>query len=270
MPFARAEGGRRLYWESHGEGEPLLCVTGLGADSLAWALQIPDWSARLRTVCFDNRDVGRSDYVEDGYEIADMAADALLVADAAGLDTFHLLGASMGGAIAQEVALAAPERVRSLTLCMSWAGGGYWWRDRARVMANASLRTPHEEHVEQLLMQCLSEELYDDPDRVAELRRMALENPHPQRAEGFRRQVQALGRHDARDRLGRVRAPTHVIGAERDLMVPVWKSEQLAELIPGARLSVIERGTHAVNLERPQEFNALVLEFLARQERAQP
>ena len=95
--------GRTVYNEEHGDGEPLLCVMGLAADTLAWALQVPAFAERHRTVIFDNRDVGRSSTVEQDYEIADLAHDTLALADALGLESFHLLGVSMGGAIAQEL-----------------------------------------------------------------------------------------------------------------------------------------------------------------------
>jgi 3-oxoadipate enol-lactonase len=262
MPFADAN-GQRLFYEVHGEGDPLVLVTGLGGDHLSWGEQLEAFSARYRTVVFDNRDSGRSTECAEGYEVDDMARDTLALADELGLDGFHLIGVSLGGAVGQEVALGAPDRVRTLTLAMTWGGDGHWGRVRGRLMANAALRTPPEEHVEQLLHSCLSEELFEDPERVAYFRQMVLENPHPQSVEAFARQAQAVGRHEARDRLGRLSMPVHVIGAERDMMIPIWKSRELAELIPDAQLTVIEGGTHGVNLEQAEEFNRLVLDWLA-------
>lgn len=261
MPFADAN-GQRLFYLEQGEGEPLVLVTGLGGDHLSWGEQLGPFSEHYRTIAFDNRDSGQSSQAPEAYEIADMARDTLGLADALELDDFHLIGISMGGAIAQEVALAATERVRTLTLAMSWPGDGHWGRVRGRLMANAAMRTPREEHVEQLLLACLSEEAFADPERVAYFRGMVLDNPHPQSLEAFARQAQAVGNHEARDRLGALTMPVHVIGAERDLMIPVWKARELAELIPGARLTVIERGTHAVNMEQAEEFNRVALEFL--------
>lgn len=262
MPFADTN-GQRLFYSEQGEGEPLLLVTGLGGDHLSWGEQLGPFSERHRTIAFDNRDSGRSSPSPEAYEVADMAHDTLGLADALGLESFHLMGISMGGAIAQEAALAAPERARSLTLAMSWPGDGHWGRVRGRLMANAAMRTPREEHIEQLLLVCLSEQAFADPERVADLRRMVLDSPHPQSVEAFARQAQAVGNHEARDRLRDLAMPVHVIGAERDLMIPVWKARELAELIPGARLTVIERGTHAVNMEQAEEFNRIALEFLA-------
>ena len=129
--------GQRLYYEEHGEGEPLLCVMGLSADTLAWALQVPAWAQHYRTIVFDNRDVGQSSHADGEYEIADMAADTLALADALELDEFHLLGLSMGGTISQEVALAAPERVRTLTLVVTFGGSGAWGRTQGSLVGQA-------------------------------------------------------------------------------------------------------------------------------------
>jgi len=261
VPFADAN-GQRLFYTEQGEGDPLLLVTGLGGDHLSWGEQLGPFSERFRTVVFDNRDSGQSSASPEAYEIPDLAQDTLALADQLELETFHLMGISMGGAISQEVALAAPDRVRTLTLAMSWPGDGHFGRVRGRLMANAAMRTPREEHVEQLLLACLSEEAFADPERIAYFRNMVLDSPHPQSVEAFARQAQAVGGHEARDRLGSLEMPTHVIGAERDLMIPVWKARELAEAIPGARFTMLERGTHAVNMEQADEFNRVVLAFL--------
>jgi 3-oxoadipate enol-lactonase len=253
----------RLYYEVHGDGEPLVLVMGLGTDILGWLLQLPAFSERYRTIAFDNRDVGRSAYVDSPYELADMAGDALALCDELGLGSFHLLGISMGGAIAQEVALRAPDRVRTLTLCATWPGSGRYGAERGRLLAASALRATFEEHLDTLLLLTLSERMYENEEGVEYLRGMMLDHPYPQRREGFARQAEASGRHDARDRLPSLRMPVHVIGAEHDILVPMWKSRELAELIPGARLTVLDGAPHGLNVERPEEFNRAVLEFLA-------
>jgi 3-oxoadipate enol-lactonase len=267
MPTARCN-DVELYYEVHGEGEPLLCVMGLATDSLSWALQVPAWSERHRTVIFDNRDVGRSGYVDAEYTIPDMAADGLALADELGLDSFHLVGLSMGGTVAQEMALAAPERVRTLTLCVTFAGGGRWAREKARLWARTAAGRTHEDTVDELLLLCLSEAFFENEQAVAFAKQMMMSNPHPQRPEGFARQLRASSEHEARDRLGTLTMPVHVVGAEHDVLVPVWKSQELAKLIPGARLTVIEAAPHGVNLERAEEFNHAVLDFIAEHQPA--
>ncbi|MDQ3720060.1 MAG: alpha/beta hydrolase [Actinomycetota bacterium] len=262
MPTAEAN-GLTLYYEEHGEGEPLLCVQGLSVNTLGWALQVQAFAAAHRTVIFDNRDVGRSTIVESGYEIAAMAADALALADVLGLDRFHLLGVSMGGAVAQEVALGAPDRVSTLTLGVTFARGGAWARKLGETWGARRLKQSREEHIDELLLLTLSEGFYENEGAVDYVRGLMLADPNPQPAEAFVRQLEASSRHDAHDRLGSLELPTHVIGGEHDILIPVWKSRELAELVPGARLTVIEGSPHGANLERAEEFNRLVLDFVA-------
>jgi 3-oxoadipate enol-lactonase len=263
MPTLDAN-GQTIYHEVHGEGDPLLCVMGLATDTFAWALQVPAFSARHKTVVFDNRDVGRSSLSDGSYEIADMARDALALADALEIDSFHLLGVSMGGAIAQEMALAAPGRVRTLTLAVTFAAGGRWGRTLSSVWGARVERMSREERVDELMLLTLSEAFFENAEGVAWLRDLMLQNPNPQPPEAFARQLDASSRHDARGRLGTLAMPVHVIGAEYDILVPVWKSRELAELIPGAELSVLDACPHGLNVEQAEEFNRAVLDFIAQ------
>ena len=261
MPTMEAN-GQTLYHEVHGEGEPLLLVMGLAADTMAWALQVPAFAAHYKTVIFDNRDVGRSSMADGPYEITDMAQDSLALADGLGLDSFHLVGASMGGAIAQEIALAAPARVRTLTLAVSFAAGSAWGRLLAKTWGARVQRMSREERVDELMLLTLSEAFFENAAAVAWLRDLMLQNPHPQPPDAFARQLDASSRHNASERLASVAMPTHVIGAEYDILLPVWKSRELAELIPGADLTIVEGSPHGINVERAEEFNRAVLEFL--------
>jgi 3-oxoadipate enol-lactonase len=255
-------GGQRLYYEVHGDGEPLLCVAGLACDTLAWIPQIQAFAAAHRTVIFDNRDVGQSSMAEGEYEIADMARDALALADELELDAFHLLGVSMGGAIAQEIAIQAPERVRTLTLAVTFPAGSAYARRLSEVWGERVGQISREQHIDELMLLNHSEAFYENPDMVEFIRTAILNNAHPQPPEAFSRQLAACGRHDARDRLGGLALPTHVIAGEYDILVPVWKSKEIASLIPGSKLTVLPEAPHGLSLERAEEFNAAVLQFI--------
>jgi pimeloyl-ACP methyl ester carboxylesterase len=255
-------GGQRLYYEVHGEGEPLLCVHGLACDTLAWIPQIESFAAAHRTVIFDNRDVGRSSMAAERYEIADMARDALALADELELDSFHLLGVSMGGAIAQEIAIQAPERIRTLTLAVTFPAGGRYAERLADVWSARVQQVSHEQHIDELMLMNHSEAFFENPDMVEFVRTAILNNPQPQPPDAFARQLSACSCHDTRDRLGALTMPTHVIGGEYDILVPVWKSREIAELIPGAKLTVLPQAPHGASLERAEEFNAAVLGFI--------
>jgi pimeloyl-ACP methyl ester carboxylesterase len=261
VPIVEAN-GQRLYYESHGEGEPLLCVMGLGADHTAWVLNVPEWSKSRRVIVFDNRDVGESSYAEEAYEVTDMAADALALADALELESFDLVGLSLGGAISQELALAAPERVRTLTLAVTYGGNGEWGAQRAKIFRELVGGMSREMRVEFLMALVYSEIVFDNEAFVSAARETMLAHPHPQSNEAFIRQLEAGARHEARPRLGGLSMPVQVIGARRDIMIPPHKSDELAALIPGAKLTVLDAG-HACNVEVAQEFNSAVLEFVA-------
>src|SRR3954469_22626733 len=261
MPIAEVN-GQRLYQEVHGDGEPLLCVAGLTCDTLVWIPQIHAFADAHRTVIFDNRDAGQSSMAEGDYEIADMARDALALADHLELDSFHLLGVSMGGMIAQEVAAQAPERVRRLTLAVTIPAGGAWARRMAQVWAARVAQISHEQHVDELMLLNHSEGFYEHPDMVEFIRTAMLNNPHPQPPEAFARQLTACSRHDMRDRLGSLTMPVHVIGGEVARPLPVWNARDLAELIPGSKLTILPAAPHGLSIERADEFNAGVLDFI--------
>jgi pimeloyl-ACP methyl ester carboxylesterase len=137
------------------------------------------------------------------------------------------------------------------------------------MLAADVLRRSYEEQIDQMMLLCFTEALYDETEKITFLRQGMLSNPHPQQPEGFARQAEASGRHEARERLPSLKMPVHVIGAERDILVPVWKSQELADLIPGAKLTIIEGAAHGLNLERAEDFNAAVLGFL-RSEQPSP
>ncbi len=257
MPIAHG-----LYYEEAGAGEPLVMVQGLATDHFGWMLQVPELAKHYRVITFDNRDVGQSKQADGPYEIADMARDALSLTERLELDSFHLLGMSMGGAIAQEMALIAPEKLRTLTLVVTFGGGGNWATERARLWYEIRGLIDREMHLDWLLLFGMSEQFYESPDRVEYSKQLMRANPHPQSIEAFQRQIDASGRHEARDRLGSISVPTHVIGAEHDTLVPVWKSKEIADLIPGADYSVMPGAPHALNMERAEEFNAMVLGWL--------
>lgn len=259
----------RLHYEVHGDGEPLLCVMGLASDSQAFGMQFDALAADFQVVVFDNRDVGRSSRCQADYAVADMAADTLALADALGLRDFHLLGISLGSAVAQHVALRAPERVRSLTLAATWARfAPAWARLRAHTWEREALRGSREELLEELMLLTLSERVFESDEGIAQMKRMSLDNPHPQQLDALIRQMRAMEHHDVLDRLDELRMPVHVIAGDRDLLIPPWKSEEVAERVPDSTLTVLRGVGHAMNMERADEFNAAVLGYLRDHSRA--
>src|SRR3954466_1413841 len=261
MPVADLD-GRRIHYDVHGQGDPLICVHGLGCDRRAWALQIQPFSQDYQAIFFDNRDVGQSTLATRDYTTEDMAQDVLALADHLELESFHLLGISLGGMVSQHVALSAPERARTLTLAVTHGGVQKAGRLRGRLLGAYARHLPLEDRVDNLLYLCYTEAFFENEEFYAFMRNALLENPYPQPPEAFARQASAGAHHDVRDRLHELTIPVHVIGAERDLMVPVWKSRELASLIPGAKLTIIEGQGHGVSWEAAEKFNTAVIEFV--------
>src|SRR5436190_10594949 len=262
MPHADLN-GFDIHYDVYGDGEPLVCVHGLGCDRRAWALQIGPFSEHYQAVFFDNRDVGQSSLANRDYSTAEMAEDVLALADHLGLDRFHLLGVSLGGMVSQHVALRAPERVRTLTLAVTHGGVQKAGRLRGHLLGSYARNLPVEDSVDNLLYLCYTEAFFENEEMYEFVRNALLDNPYPQPAEAIARQAAAGAHHDVRDRLHELRMPVHVIGAERDLMIPVWKQRELASLIPVSKLTIIEAQGHGVMWEAADRFNSVVTEFLA-------
>ena len=266
--------GARLHYESmpaaplFGRGhDPVLMIQGLGADMTGWAFQRLAFAARHRVVAFDNRGAGRSDKPTGPYDLSAMADDAVAVLDAAGIERAHLVGASMGGVVAQIVAVRYPERVSSLVLACT-AARNHPWREE---LFNEWIRVAADDG-----MGALGRTAMRWLVGPRSLRRFApalgFAAPLLMSApvDGFISQCQAILDADQSltATLSSVVAPTLVIVGNQDILTPRGDSEELAELIPGAELVVIAGAAHGLMVEHASTFNRVVLDFLARSDRA--
>jgi 3-oxoadipate enol-lactonase len=259
--------GARIYWDEQGSGEPLLLIMGLGYPSYMWHRSRPVLAKSYRTIAFDNRGVGRSDAPPGVYSIALMASDAAAVLDAAGIESAHLFGASMGGMIAQEFALQYPHRVRSLILGCTAAGGPQAVKAQPEALEALVRRdiTPEESK------EAIIPFIYDpatpreriDEDMVIRMKWY----PTPQ---GYMGQLQGIFGWEAYSRLAEITAPTLVIHGETDRLVPPANARLIAERIPGAKLVLIPHASHIFETDQPAAAHHVILEFLAaRQPSAQ-
>lgn len=256
--------GINIYYEIHGEGEPLVLICGLGADLSSWAMQLAEFSQKYKVIVFDNRGVGRTDAPDAPYSTAMMADDVVGLMDAIGIDKAHILGSSMGGFIAQELALKYPQRVKSLILASTGAQetniGKHLiatWVRMAR--EGVSLETRMREE----LLWIMSNNFFALPALVDGMVSYFVANPYPQSVHGLAHQTTACLEHNTAGRIGQITAPTLVIVGREDILLPVRISEELVTEIPHAKLVVIDGGAHAVNGEVPDKFNKAVLGFLS-------
>ncbi len=257
-------GDVRLYYEERGEGEPLVLIPGFGSGLWIWYRQIPAFAERFRTIAFDPRGVSRSDQRDTGpFSIPSLADDVAALLSAVGVSAAHVLGASFGGFVAQEFALRHPQRTRSLVLCCTSFGGPRHCppapETLSAIASTKGLNT--EERVRQNLLLAFSP-AYVERERAEVERVIALraENPLPESA--YTRQLQAALDFDAEARVSEIKAPTLVITGDEDVIVPHENSLNLAARIPGARLRVVEGGSHTFFIERADEFNRAVTEFI--------
>lgn len=262
MPTASVR-GVELYYEEYGRGEPLVLVPGFGTGLWSWFRQVPAFAERFRVIVFDPRGVARSPAPDEPFTMRDLAEDLAALLEELKVERAHVLGASFGGFVAQEFALAHPQRTRSLVLCCtSYGGPGHRPPAPETLAAIASTKGLNtEERVRENLLLAFSprfvEEQPAEAERVINLR---AENDVPEHA--YLRQLQAAVAFDAAARVGAINVPTLVISGDADVIVPHENSLNLAAAIPGAALRIIEGGSHTFFIERPREFNRVVVEFI--------
>jgi 3-oxoadipate enol-lactonase len=260
-------GGRSLHVVVEGAGPPLLLISGLGFDHRAWDMQVPALCrAGVACVRYDQRDVGRSERQPAGsrYTPVDLAADALGLMDVLGHERFHVAGVSLGGTVAQELALRAPARVRSLSLIVSWARSGRRWSASLAGWRALLPRLTERERWERVMVDLFSDELLDDAERHEALLQRLLAQPDPQEPDAFLRQLACAAAHDAERRLPLLARsmPVHVIAAGADALIPRPAAERLRDALPGCRYSLLEGAPHGVNLEGASRLNPLLLAAL--------
>ena len=264
MPHATLNGAR-LHYEVYGQGDPVLLVSGLGGAAIGWLLQVKDLSARYQVITLDNRGVGESEVPDlPAYPTALLADDAAALLDHLGVTRAHVVGASMGGTISMELAIRHPKKVRSLSICCSWARGDGRF---IQIIRSWMALTPHvslEDRFRHVLFPWIySPAFLADEASVAEALKRALAYPHPTRPEGLIRQGEGLIAWNGTriKEIKRIKAPTQVLVGKDDILTPPAFSRELAELISNARLRLLPGG-HGFFIEEAPRVNGTLLEFL--------
>jgi 3-oxoadipate enol-lactonase len=254
-----------LWVEQAGDGDDVLFIAGLADEGSCWASQAADLAAAHRVTTFDNRGVGRSSTPDGDYYIVDFAEDTVALMDALGIARAHVVGSSMGGAIAQELTLRHPERVSSLLLHGTWCATDSYFREAVRSWQLLARAAPSQrEFFLAVNVWFVAPHVYND-GTMERWARDAEESPHPQSVDAFCRSAQALLTHDTRARLGQISCPTLVTVGSLDICTPRRFAEELVELIPDARLHVFEGAGHMPYIEDPPGFTQVVRRFLSEQ-----
>jgi 3-oxoadipate enol-lactonase len=269
MAHARAEDGCRIHYQATGRSSapPILLIQGLGVAKHGWAIQRLAFSLRYRVIAFDNRGAGRSDKPAGPYDLRRMADDAIAVLDDCGVDRAHVVGASMGGAIAQVLAARRPDRLRSLTLVSTSCRNQRWRRE---LLQSWAWQAQHEGRTATAAQAARWVIGPRSLRRIVPVLGWLGPLGFGRSAEAFAAQVAAIvGADDSlAELLSRISVPTLVVAGNQDILTPRGDSEELAEAIPTAELVVISGAAHGLMIEHATTFNRILGEFLARAERS--
>jgi pimeloyl-ACP methyl ester carboxylesterase len=253
----------RLNYEIHGQGEPLVLIPGFRTGLWLWFKQVETFARKYRTIVFDPRGIGESDAATGPMGTRTLADDLGGLLSALGVDQAHILGASFGGFVAQEFAIAYPQMTRSLILCCTSFGGPRHLLPSVNTLqAMAALEGLNTEERTRKNFKFAFAPVFinDRPDELEQMIRLRLSNPVSDQTHYA--QLQAAATFDAEARVSEIKAPTLVITGDEDTLVPATNSHNLAKQIPGARVIVIKGGSHMFFIEQAEKFNQVVIDFI--------
>jgi 3-oxoadipate enol-lactonase len=255
--------GVKIYWDQQGQGEPVLLIMGLAYPSQMWYRTRPLLASRYWTLALDNRGIGQSDVPPGPYPIALMASDAAAVLDAAGVESAHVFGVSMGGMVAQEFALRYPARVLSLILGCTAAGGPTAVRaepEAIQMLMNREKMSPEQ------AAEASAPFIYDPTTPRARIDEdIAIRRPWFPSAAGFAGQLQGILSWEAYSRINQIVAPTLVIHGESDRLIPPRNATLIAERIPGSKLVMIPHASHLFLTDQTEVSHRAIVQFLNEQ-----
>ena len=254
-----------IYYEIHGKGYPLLLIRGLSSDVYRWPPDfIRELSKYFRIILFDNRGAGRTDKPDIEYSIEMMADDTTCLMKVLNIEKAHILGYSMGGMVAQEIALNYPEKAKKIILCSTGCGGpnSIPASEEVRTILKINReRLSDEELVRNwIIFYFIESFIRNKPDVVDEYIRRSLLAPIP--SHSYRRQLNALNNFNSYKRLKNIRAPTLILSGKEDILVPHENSVLLAENIPGAKLALLDNQGHGIFTPKPFLLAKTIIEFL--------
>jgi len=251
-----------MYYEIHGEGEPLVMISGVGGNLTRWFRNIPRLSKEYQVIVFDNRGMGRTDMPDMPYSMEMMADDTAGLMDAIGIDKAHLFGHSTGGMIGQCFGLRHPDRLICLMLGSTIPGGPHSaWGKRESPINESTRSLSPEEQVRVGITAAFSQRFIENnPDVMEEIIKNQLRYPADPTA--FGRQWDASIAHDAYDRLPEITTPTLVIHGSDDQILLVENGHIIASRIPGAELVIMEGVGHNIYSEAPEELNRIHIDFM--------
>lgn len=262
MPIAKT-GDYEIFYVEEGEGFPLVLIHGLAGDHKAWAAQMPEWAKNHRVVAFDNRGAGQSTQVDEAITTEDMAKDTLALMDELGIEKAHILGRSMGGAIAQHMTLMAPERVETLMMCASFAK-----LDDVGVRVLTNMREVLEwrddwgDHARHSVAYFVSPAFFNENPKTIE-QILGLIGGETRLPACYSQQNHACMNHNTLDRLGDIKVPTLIMAGGKDPICSLTATSWMSDGIAGSKTVIFEDSSHFFLMEEGPKFMATVGEWLA-------
>lgn len=256
-------GDVEIHHRSYGDGPPVLGVMGFGLDQRYWAAQVPAITEGNRFITFDHRGSGRSSRINPS-SLEEMAEDSVRLLDHLEIERAVVFGASMGGTIAQHIALAYPDRVEALILAITWARPIEFMRRQHELARRVIEELGPEDFVGASLLWMFTPSFFEMGREAVDGLLEAMNAPGAPEMmgpEALTAQLDALGSHNVLDRLPGISCRTLVVGGRMDIMVPGFASEEIARAIPGAELEMFESG-HGLMFEEMDAFNARLRKFL--------
>jgi pimeloyl-ACP methyl ester carboxylesterase len=252
-----------LYYEAYGSGEPLLLIAGLGSDSASWLGVVKEFSSYFQTIVFDNRACGRSETAQKECTVRRMAQDAIELLDFLEIKQTHVIGHSMGGYIAQELAINYPERINKLILestapISSKRNNLLFEEIYCQLKKQGHCRAWFESWVPWLF----SPRLISDNAFVNTFIENSVKYPYLQKADDFRSQIEAIASFDARGKISAIKSETLILEGKDDILITPQESETLAKNIPKSIFQPLNGVAHSVHIENPELFINVVLRFL--------
>ncbi len=256
-------GESQIYFQERGTGEPLVLLMGFGADGNVWELHAAEYEKHFRCIILDNRGVGKSDQPTGPYSTKMMANDTIAVMDFLKVDQARVAGISMGGAIAQELALQHPNRVRSLALISTWPKFNNYAKTVYENLKKIRVTSDPDTFMELLQLWIFAPPYYET--HLADLKagqQAAAENKNPQTEAGFNGQLDACIHHDTVDRLSQIKVPTLITIGLMDIFTPPAFSKVLHDGIENSQLVEFPTGGHVHHWEDLEKFNRCTTDFL--------
>jgi pimeloyl-ACP methyl ester carboxylesterase len=257
--------GHEMYYELHGNGEPVLLISGKGSTHDEWNWQIQDFSKNYLCITYDKRGSGESSLGridQEDYTIELLAADAIALLDQLNIKEAHIVGGSMGGTIAQTIAVNFPDRVLSLSLVVTWPRTDALLKTIFSVNLALNERLTAEEFSLSLAPWVWSAETLEQRAEVIRNFRKFMSDKEPVSQAVFRLQTMACLEFDVLSSLNRIKAPTMIIAGNDDILIPPRNAEMINHEILNSELKIFEGCGHALIYEKTEQFNKVTLEFL--------